>query len=363
LTAATFLPVIEDPAAATPAWLTEALTRGGTPATVSAVAYEKIGTGQTGACFRLRLTHDGRAPDTLVLKTVAGDAEQRAKVQRAYRAEVAFYQTFAPITRVRTPRCYHAALAEDGLGFSLLLEDAAPAVAGLQEQGCTLEQAVAAIRNLAGLHGPLWNSPALAKAAWMATDATRAARLAPLHAMATERLIERYRDDLLLNEAAALRGVTQFTEAWLQGRDGPRVLVHGDYRLDNLLFAPDGAVLAVDWQTLELGQPGRDVAYFLATALSREVRQAHEVELLAVYHDQLMTYGVADYSLEDCRAGYRRGMLQAAYTTSIGCMLATGERNPASDAMFISMARRAAQALEDLQVADALRDLDRQAVG
>jgi hypothetical protein len=35
-------------------------------------------------------------------------------------------------------------------------------------------------------------------------------------------------------------------------------------------------------------------------------------------------------------------------------MLATGERNPASDAMFISMARRAAQALEDLKTHEAL---------
>lgn len=351
---AAFSPVIEDPAAATPAWLSEALTRGGMPAQVSAVAWEKIGTGQTGACYRLRLSHDGGTPDTLILKTVAGDAEQRAKVQRAYRAEVAFYQTFAPITRVRTPHCYYAALAEDGLGFALLLQDAAPAEAGRQEDGCTLDQARAAIRNLAGLHGPLWNSPALEKAAWMATDAARAARMAQMHALATDKLIERYRDHLRANEVQALQSVTRFTEAWLQGAGGPRVLVHGDYRLDNLLFAPDGEVLAVDWQTLELGLPGRDVAYFLATALDREMRRAHEAELVAAYHEALLAHGVRQYRLEDARADYRRGMLQASYVTSIGCMLATGERSAASDAMFLSMARRAAQALEDLEVAEVL---------
>ena len=351
LTFAAFDPVVEDPAAATPAWISEALARGGASARVSAVSHERIGTGQIGACHRLRLTHDGAAPDTLILKTAAGDAEQRVKVQRAYRAEVAFYETFAPLTRVRTPRCYYAALAEDGLGFSLLLEDAAPAVAGRQEQGCTLDQAVAAIRNLAGLHGPLWNSPALEKAAWMATDAARASRLAQMHALAVEHLVERYRDHLPANEIQALRDVTPFTEAWLQGHGGPRALVHGDYRLDNLLFAPDGGVMAVDWQTLELGLPGRDVAYFVATAFDRDTRRAHEAELLKAYHDQLMIHGVADYSLEDCRADYRCGMLQASYITSTGCMVATGERSAASDAMFLSMARRAAQALEDLQVA------------
>jgi len=357
LSAAPFAPVIEDPAAATPAWLSEALTRGGTPAKVSDVAHEKIGAGQIGACYRFRLTHDGVAPDTLILKTVAGDLEQRAKVQRAYRAEVTFYRTFASLTRVNTPRCFYAALAEDGLGFTLLLQDAAPAVAGSQADGCTLDQAAAAIRNLAGLHGPLWNSPALEQAAWTATDPARAARMASMHALATAKLIERYRDDLPANEAAALRRICDFTEAWLLGRAGdPRVLVHGDYRLDNLLFAAGGQVWAVDWQAMELGPPGRDVAYFLATALDRETRRAHEAELLRAYHEQVLSYGVSGYSLEDCRTDYRRGMLQASYVTSIGCMLATGERSAASDAMFLSMIRRAAQALEDLEVAEVLAE-------
>lgn len=351
-----FAPVIEDPADATPAWTSEALRRGGTPATVVAVDHQKIGTGQTGACYRLRLVHDGGAPDSLILKTVAGDPQQRASVKRAYRAEVAFYESFAPITQVRTPRCYHAALADDGLGFSLLLEDAAPAVAGRQAQGCTLDQAAAALRNLAGLHGPLWDGPALEAAAWMATDADRAARLAPLHAAATEKLIARYGEALPANEAAALRRICGFTEAWLQGGRGPRVLVHGDYRLDNLLFGPGGEVVAVDWQTLELGHPGRDVAYFLTTALDPAVRRANEGALLEAYHDELLRHGVSGYSLQDAWADYRRGGLQAPFVTAIGCMLSTGERSAASDAMFLSMARRAAQALDDLGVAEALAE-------
>ena len=351
LSFAAFDPVVEDPAAATPAWISEALARGGAAARVSAVSHERIGTGQIGACYRLHLTHDGAAPDTLVLKTAAGDAEQRAKVQGAYRAEVGFYEIFAQITRVSTPRCYYAARAEDGLGFSLLLQDAAPAVAGRQEQGCTLDQAVAAIRNLADLHGPLWNSPALEKAAWTATDAAGASRMAQMHVLAVEHVIERYRDDLPATEVEALRAAAPFTAAWLQDASGPRVLLHGDYRLDNLLFGPDGGVMAVDWQTACLGRPGRDVAYFLATVFDRETRRTHEAELLKAYHDQLMIYGVADYSLEDCRADYRRGVLQASFITTTGCMVATGERSAASDAMFLSMARRAAQALEDLEVA------------
>ncbi len=39
--------------------------------------------------------------------------------------------------------------------------------------------------------------------------------------------------------------------------------MHGDYRLDNMLFDPDRTrVTVVDWQTLGSGLPARDLAYF-----------------------------------------------------------------------------------------------------
>ena len=45
---------------------------------------------------------------------------------------------------------------------------------------------------------------------------------------------------------------------------GPETLTHGDYRLDNLLFPPDGGrVGVVDWQTLGIGPAVGDASYFL----------------------------------------------------------------------------------------------------
>ena len=50
----------------------------------------------------------------------------------------------------------------------------------------------------------------------------------------------------------------------------PFAVIHGDYRLDNLMFPPDGdGVVALDWQTVGVGPPARDIAYFLGTSLER----------------------------------------------------------------------------------------------
>ncbi len=53
---------------------------------------------------------------------------------------------------------------------------------------------------------------------------------------------------------------------WLQANmpadDGQRGLVHGDYRLDNLLFSPDGREVraVLDWELSTLGHPYADLA-------------------------------------------------------------------------------------------------------
>ena len=349
-------PIAETPAEFTPEWVTAALVQGGVRARVTGVETEAVGIGQIGACYRLHLRHDGGAPDKVIVKTAAGTQEQRTKVKSGYRTEVGFYTKLAHIAKIRRPHYWHAAISEDACAFTLLLEDAFPAKAGSQQEGCDLTQAKAALRNLAGLHAPFWDNQALAEdAGWVGNrGAAGVAMLTKIQAHGMARFTEQYRDDLTQEEVDLLHGAATMTHQWLSDAQGPRALLHGDYRLDNLMFAPD-QVIAVDWQTLDAGLPTRDLAYFISTALTPEVRRTHERELVEAYHAQLMAYGVQDYTLEACQTDYRRGMLQAPLIVIIGWSVATSERSAKSDEMFISLARRMCSALKEHDVLELLK--------
>jgi hypothetical protein len=66
---------------------------------------------------------------------------------------------------------------------------------------------------------------------------------------------------------------------WLLGVQDRFALLHGDYRLDNMLFSPDRSqVTIVDWQTLGVGLPTRDLAYFTGPAWNpRSVRRPNGI--------------------------------------------------------------------------------------
>jgi aminoglycoside/choline kinase family phosphotransferase len=257
---------------------------------------------------------------------------------------------FRDRVRIRTPRCWYAEISDDSCSFVLLLDDLAPARPGVQVDGCTVEQAVDAVRNLAGLHAPMWNDPSLFdQRDWLtAMSGERAAFLGAITENAAEEFVTRYATELD-DDADTLRRAAALTGRWAAIDTGVTALVHGDYRLDNLMFPEQGdGVVALDWQTLALGPPGRDLAYFLATSVLVDDRRAHEQALIAEYLDELTRLGVDDYPFDRCFTDYRLGVLQAPMITMIGCAYATAEPSGRADAMFLAMATRASAALRDL---------------
>jgi hypothetical protein len=334
--------VVERPADLSAAWLTSSIGAG----TVADFAVERIGTGQMSECYRVQLTYaDGAAgsdkPESVVLKVAATDpmSRQTGMTLGLYEREVCFYRDIAPRLRGPVAPCYHAAFdAASGI-FDVLLGDANPAVVGDEIRGATTAQARLAVTELARLQGPLLGDTTLADAPWLNRDAPinqalitalhagfvdrYGDRIAPQHRMVCERLVGGF-DEYLAEEAAGGR---------IHG------LVHGDYRLDNMLFGTAGAdrpLTVVDWQTVTWGPAMTDLAYFLGCALPVADRRQHYDALLEAYHAALGPD--APISLADVRDGVRRQSFFGVMMAVVSSMLV--ERTERGDAMFMTMLQR-----------------------
>jgi hypothetical protein len=155
--------------------------------------------------------------------------------------------------------------------------------------------AVDAVVNLAGLHGPRWSDPALLDIEGINQPTEADGDLMDeTFPGAVELTLELLGELVPAQDAQTMRTLAPLIGRWVAARPAPYALVHGDYRLDNLLFPPDGpGVQAVDWQSVSVGLPARDVAYFLGTGLTVADRRPHERNLIAAYHAAMLERGCA----------------------------------------------------------------------
>lgn len=346
-------PIPAAPAEVTAGWLSRVLSDADRTVTVDAVDVTPIGTGQTGATYRVAVGYAGDhagLPDSFVIKLPAQEDAVRERVALSYRSEHAFYTGVADTLAVPLPRCYHCALAADGGEFALLLADMAPAEQGDQIRGCTPEEARLAVTALAGLHGPRWCDPAwlsFAGTVMPKADEPTARGLGDITRLAAQTTIDRLGARMEQADRDTVAASADRIADWLLGAPERFSLLHGDYRADNLLFDPARTrVTVVDWQTLAVGLPARDLAYFLATSLSPDDRAVHERELVGVYHGALRSHGVADYDAETCWQDYRFGMLQVPLITTLGFAFSTATER--GDDMVLAMLSRGSRAIREL---------------
>ncbi len=329
-------------------WLSTVL---GTP--VADVAVSPIGTGQTGATYRVAATYrsgDGGLPETFVVKLPSQDPEVRAGASFGYQAEHAFYTDVADTVRVPMPHCYHCDIDSGGADFVLLLSDMAPAVQGDQLAGCGAQEAELAVRALAGLHGPRWCDPAwrdFTGAAMGKPDEDSAKGLGDIFTMAVGITLDKLGPRLSKEDAATLNDVAAAMAPWLLLEPDRFSVLHGDFRLDNLLFDPDHTrVAVVDWQTLAVGLPARDLAYFVASGLDPQLRAQAERDLVGAYHRELLAHGVRDYDADTCWRDYRLGMLQIPLITALAvAFVASTERG---DDVMVAMIQHGCRAIREL---------------
>jgi hypothetical protein len=292
----------------------------------------------------------GDLPQTFVIKLPAQDDTVRDRVTIGYRSECTFYSTVVDRVRVPTPRCFYCQISEDALDFALLLADQAPAVQGDQIAGCGEQQVRLAVTALAGLHGPSWCDPFwldLPGVAFPRPDEPSARGLGDVAKMSADITLEKLGDRMSAEDRETFTTAMGLVTPWLLAAPDRFALLHGDYRLDNLLFDPESTrVAVVDWQTLGTGLPARDLAYFTATSLNPQLRQAIEEDLVDAYHRALAGYGVTGYDRETCWRDYRLGMPQTVLISALGFAFATATER--GDDMVLTMLARGCQAIRDL---------------
>jgi hypothetical protein len=327
-------------------WLAATLDRDG----VELLATERIGTGQMSQSHRVTFSDSAEGDGSVVVKLASDDPTSRATGVGlgAYWREIAFYRNLAARIGGPLAACHLAEYDEAEGWFTLVLDDVSPATQGDQIRGCTVEEARLALLSLARVQAPVLGDLALGTADWLNLGNPLTQQLLT---QLLPGFLERFGDRVAPEHAEVCERFVGSIDAWYADLRPPLGIVHGDYRLDNLLFG-DGTCTVVDWQTVSWGPALRDASYFLGSGLSVDDRRAHEEDLLREYHEALLAGGVKGLDWETCWEEYRRQVfLGLIMVIAPAALVVQTERG---DDMFMASLERFAQQALDLESLDLL---------
>ena len=338
------------PVGFTASFLTELLGREVSDVSVSSLGE---GTGMMAEMSRLSF-QDNREAVTMIAKYSSSNPTNRevALSFNLYEREARYYAELDAQTELATPEIYYSAV--DGDNLLILMEDLANYEVGSQVIGATLEQSELAVQELAKLHGAFWGKvddlswvPGIARSfhadnmynfsqvGWdvMADTFNVAEQLAP------------YKDAFI--DALPRLQEAQYSE--------PRTFLHGDFRMENLLYGTKPGhypVATIDFQGPLTGQGFVDVALFLCQSTKTDVRREHESALLSLYLAGLASLGI-ELDPVDAWQRYRQAVLYNwVYTAVVAGTLDTS--NETAFAWMQQMVNRQLAASQDLQVFELL---------
>lgn len=344
--------IVTDASQLTADWFTRALGHG--RASVVRADLEPMNIGAMCRMIRADLRWDCETPRprSVIVKFPATDASTLglARAMGMYRLEVSFYRDLLPrLGPISVPTCHAADLDPETNTFTLVLED----LGGRSRPGDVLtestpEECELVLAELARLQAASWDDPALLELPWLA-DQRRTHQLFDSMPQGLEPFVARFGHALEPRQVELFEKVIPQAGRWVRSWSAPTVVQHGDLRTDNILFGTDddaAPATLVDFQTVRLGPPGIDVAYFLGSSLHTETRRAIERELLLGYHARLTAAGVEGYDIEDCWTSYREGAMYAVY---LFCGLSSQVApSPRVDQVIADQTRRYADMALDL---------------
>lgn len=292
---------------------------------VEVLAEKRCGDGVASTADRLVLdlsyAVEGGAelPGRMVLKTMLASPHAPAAM---YENEVRFYRELRDDLEIETPAVFASSFDRATGRFGLLMEDLTERRARFPSalDPIALDEVRSILGHLAGLHARFWDSPRFAdELAWVGTPLT-GGMAEVFQTIGLELIEDQVQRHPFKQELIAPLGRT-VAEMWellwrVQRRHcaAPSTLLHGDPHLGNTYLLPGGRGGLLDWQLMMRGSWAHDVVYLLVTALSPDVRRAHQHELLSEYLDRLGAGGVrgaptAAAAFDQCRAAALWGLV------------------------------------------------------
>lgn len=345
--------LVSQPGDLTVAWAQQVVDRHVADAVVTKVDVVAVDVGTTTRVC-VAVEHDG--PDTLPrrwfvkLPSLAWRAKMITALPRLLHTEVRFYNEVAQSVPLNKPICL-AAQSRFGLGSTLVLADVAEfdGIASAASDTLTLAQAILVVEQLAHCHARFWNSVNIdPNYRWLAgpvrvlEDFLGTALAVPLMKRGLRRagtLISSVLHAPAIHYARNRRSAMGFLS------NAPQTLVHHDCHPGNLFWNKNQSKVGfLDWQLVRIGEGVSDVAYFLSTALSPEMRRLYEAELLIRYTQALADNGVADVDNAQLMQRYRAHLVYA-FEAMIVTLAVGGMMNLDCN---LELIRRTAAAVEDL---------------
>lgn len=277
------------------AWCVAQLVKAGAIPAGAVVTRYEVRQFKSGEVFRSAVarvmvdyTHDGASRSFACIAKFAIQGGSLGTIvvsifQRNARNEVEFYSNHGGANGVL--RAFYARCSALAGNFLLLLEEVESVIEFSEENSAPIAQARDVVAMYARFHAAHWR-PAGASLASLPKRPVRIPEFA----------IDFMCSLALGRKRSVLRHLAR--NSW-HHCNRPQTIVHGDARIGNVMFRGDAGTptrpLLIDWQSPHWGLATYDLAYFITLSLLPAVRDAHEAELLRLYHDELVAHGVSDY--------------------------------------------------------------------
>jgi hypothetical protein len=343
------MPVVPTPDDIDVVWLNQRLVEAGHDVELAGFSQADVGTGQVGRCICYQLQYGSQvadAPASLVAKFSSDDPTSRdtGQAMKTYRTEVDFYRHIAPKVSIRVPKCYYAEIDDEDREHLLLMQDMAPAQQGDQVTGCSVEVARQAVLELVGLQAPTWQDDSWQSLLGRVQDGPFA-DMKGLYNNTMPGFVERYAEGMDASHIRFIEAIGAADQCPMFEFHGEHfALEHYDFRLDNVMIDERRAtpvITTVDWQSVRVGKPLNDVAYFIGSGLPVGLRREAVMDILREYHAALLAAGVEGFDWDTCYREYRKGIYAGFAVSIVAPVLVV--RTDRGDEMFTTMASRYAQ--------------------